>query len=597
MPDSTPPPYNPHSTPKSNRISVDMLMQAFYGAWTRFPVTVVFILLTTLWTVFYINNYDEVRNSMSENVVAALWYFCCMGLPLTLAVGLWCEYFGRDVRVPMAVAVSLLLADAIYIMVCGSELSTFWTIGRLAIATSLIVGVIFVPTRESWAWNFSNAQVGAILLATLFSCGFSIAVSIIFGTISMLFGIDDFSDTYLSILAIADGTIPSILFLHLIPRKQDVLMHEHTFTASKFQCGTAKYFFLMLTVVYMCILYVYGLKILFTWELPRGVVSWSVTGLTVAMLLTMFLLEGVRRTHPEDRMTARALRLLPVAMVPLFVLMSVGVLYRIGEYGLTASRLYVLTFNVWCYLVAAYLILAKVRRYNLVAISFAVIFLITSIFPYFNYTSLTDSIMQRELKEALVKVGFTEFPVGEKEFVEVYKGLPKRQRIDIESKVKYLDRKDDHSLLSGITEATYYSDEKSEYISGYFTRSYYDDTTDETVVNGEEQQLRFATDSEFVMLPDGYRAVLYQKWHGYNIKFNKAEGFVTINNVSFDVPVDSLMSLDPSVPFKAVTLAPRSGCNDTIYVARTINIDCNPDEWDEGRKIHYLDMTGYILIK
>ncbi|MDE6037051.1 MAG: hypothetical protein K2G05_02185, partial [Duncaniella sp.] len=75
-------------------------MQAFYGAWTRFPVTVVFILLTTLWTVFYINNYDEVRNSMSENVVAALWYFCCMGLPLTLAVGLWSEYFGRDVRVP-----------------------------------------------------------------------------------------------------------------------------------------------------------------------------------------------------------------------------------------------------------------------------------------------------------------------------------------------------------------------------------------------------------------------------------------------------------------------------------------------------------------
>ena len=99
------------------------------------------------------------------------------------------------------------------------------------------------------------------------------------------------------------------------------------------------------------------------------------------------------------------------------------------------------------------------------------------------------------------------------------------------------------------------------------------------------------------MLPDCYRAVLYQKWHGYNIKFNKAEGFVTINNVSFDVPVDSLMSLDPSAPFKAVTLAPRSGCNDTIYVARTINIDCNPYEWDEGRKIHYLDMTGYILIK
>ena len=132
-----------------------------------------------------------------------------------------------------------------------------------------------------------------------------------------------------------------------------------------------------ITVEYMAILSVYGLKILFTWELPRGVVTWSVTGLTIAVLITLFLLEGERRTHPDDSLTLRALRWLPVAMLPLFVLMSVGLLYRIGEYGLTASRLYVLTFNVWCYAVFIYMILSRTRLFTGVAISFAVVFMAT----------------------------------------------------------------------------------------------------------------------------------------------------------------------------------------------------------------------------
>ena len=592
---TTPPPYTQQPEQKTARISVDMLMQALHGAWARFPVTVVFIFLLTFWSVLFAQNSEYFYKEMSENVMGALWYFCSVGIVLSLAVSLWCECIERSVRVAMTVAIVLLLADTIYLMMCASELSVFWTIGHIAIVTSLSVAIVFMPSRDSWVWNFADAQVGAVLTALFFACGFSIAVGIIFGTISALFGIESFG-SLVSIQTVAAGTVPAIIFLHLIPRKSEIQAKEHSFAASKFQCGTAKYFFLMLTAVYMCILYIYGFKILFTWELPRGVVSLSVTGLTVAMLLTMFLLEGVRRTHPEDLMTHRALRLLPVAMIPLFVLMSVGVLYRIGQYGLTVSRLYVLTFNIWCYAVAIYLILSKVRRYNFVAISFAVVFLATSIFPYFNYTTLTDRIMRHELKEALVAIGFTEFPVKESEFVKVYNKLPKRQKIDIESKIKYLDSKKDHSLLSDITEATYYSDKESEYISGYFLYTKYD-YDDCDAIEVDVPRRSFATESQYIHVPEGYSSVLYQKWCGYNTTFNDVEGFVTIGNVSFDVPVDSLMALDPSVNFEAVTLRPRSGCTDTLFIARTIDLNWDRDDWNENRKTRQLEITGYIITK
>ncbi|MEZ3559736.1 MAG: hypothetical protein K1V86_09795, partial [Duncaniella sp.] len=59
------------------------------------------------------------------------------------------------------------------------------------------------------------------------------------------------------------------------------------------------------------------------------------------------------------------------------------------------TRLYVITFNLWCYAVFGYLSLRRTRTYNGVAISFAVVFFVTSILPYANLTDIGE-FMQRE---------------------------------------------------------------------------------------------------------------------------------------------------------------------------------------------------------
>jgi len=567
-----------------------MLVLAFRGAWHRFPVTVVYLLYTAVWCVVYtFFEIDFYNTPWSGRAVAALWYLGGVGVPLTLAVTLWCEYLERRPRIYLVAANILLIADVIY-MICGENLSNSWLVGRMAIITALVVAIIFVPSRKAWAWNFANSQVVSLLTAGVFAFAFSIAIGIIFCTIFALFSVDNFKLMFCVQEAVAI-VVPSIIFLHLVPRVEQADSLADTFRATKFQCGTAKFFFLALTVIYMAILYVYGLKILFTWELPRGVVTWSVTGLTVAVLVTLFMLEGVRRTHPDDTLTLRATRLLPVAMIPLFVLMSVGLLYRIGQYGLTASRLYVLTFNVWCYVVFAYMIVSRTRRFNGVAISFAVVFLLTSILPYANYITLSNYMMRSHLREAFVEMGFSEFPVSEEEFVTAFEKLPSSRRDDIESMMKYLDETDDHSMLEDITDATYYG-KGTTYISDYFI---FADTVvvEETV--GRVIDIALEAKSEFMDIPQGYDSARYRYCHFVNREFPKDNPEVMVDSVMFALPIDSLIRLDEKKSFSPVMLYPCSGNSDTVYVARKINIRYIKKDWSDDRKISRLELDGLIF--
>lgn len=118
-----PPPYIPDEPrTRKSKISVGMIMQAFWDTWSRFPVTMLYIAYTTVWAMIYIVSDDMLLTRDASNVICALWYFGGIGIPLTLAVSLWCEYLAYRPRVPMIVANLLLIIDTIYIMMYGADL-------------------------------------------------------------------------------------------------------------------------------------------------------------------------------------------------------------------------------------------------------------------------------------------------------------------------------------------------------------------------------------------------------------------------------------------------------------------------------------------
>lgn len=567
------------------------LAGAFDGAMRRFPVTMAYAIYLSLWAMV------EIVTDASEpqNLVMALWYLGGIGVPLTLAVKLWCEYLGRPERVPMIVANLLLWADFVYVLCCGSALGNAWTVGRGALATALGVGIVFIPSRKPMAWDFAKAQVSNLVVAACFSVCFAIATALIYATIGALFGVWNHN-----LLACIDvlgcGFVPCVIFLSRILTPAACREREGVSPLSRFECGTAKFFVLPIVAVYMTVLYVYALRILFTWELPRGVVSLSVTGLSAAVLVLLFMLEGVRRANPSDTLAAKASRLAPWLMLPLLVLMSVAVGYRIGEYGLTASRLYVVTFNIWCYCVFIYLGLSARRRLNGVALSFAVIFLATSILPWANYVNISNMMMRHSLRTMLEKAGFKDFPVSQAEFNKIFEGLTMSQRREIRSKIEYLDTRDDHSLLDGLTDFGYYRDGGLNYdLDPYENDGVVVDEVVDTEIS--ETDVRLDATKRPAPVPAGFSTVKSEKYSQYPLtEFPGGSLGIDVGDVSYILPVDSLASLGGDVVFRAVTLRPASGNADTVFVANDIEFSLVDDGAGHPR-IANLRLAGYVMTR
>ena len=53
--------------------------------------------------------------------------------------------------------------------------------------------------------------------------------------------------------------------------------------------------------------------------------------------------------------------------------MTIGIIRRFNDYGVTINRLYLITLNVWCYFVCITLILIKAKRINWIPVSFSII--------------------------------------------------------------------------------------------------------------------------------------------------------------------------------------------------------------------------------
>lgn len=175
-----------------------------------------------------------------------------------------------------------------------------------------------------------------------------------------------------------------------------------------FSAPVVRNILLIPALIYMAVLYVYGFKILVEWELPKAPIVWMVTGIVAVVLLIIFGLQGYmadkRAKEINVKIARLALRFLPMALLPLLVLMSVAIFYRIGQYGITSPRLYVATFNIWAYVAVVYLIFSRRVELSNLAATFAVIFLAVSVIPGFNYCSVDKPLHGNCGDEEVVEV-------------------------------------------------------------------------------------------------------------------------------------------------------------------------------------------------
>jgi hypothetical protein len=98
---------------------------------------------------------------------------------------------------------------------------------------------------------------------------------------------------------------------------------------------------------------------------------------------------------------------LPIVILPLLILMTVGVVRRFMDYGLTPPRLYLLTLLLWFYAVCIIMLAVPRKRFRWIFLSLAALFLLSSGHPM-NYYRLCRPVLAAKIDKMMENKVLTE---------------------------------------------------------------------------------------------------------------------------------------------------------------------------------------------
>lgn len=413
--------------------------EAFQNCLKRFPIAVIFIFVFTAYLIHFTSTGWEGE----KELLFIIGYYLSVGILLSLTLHLWSEEVkSRFWKIAVQLTVhALLIADAFLLYHYLTTESSWIEIGIAHVAAIFAVGLStfflsFLREKNDIAsWNFALNTISSYIVTQIIGLVLCAGISLLLFSLHQLFEIHISGKCYAYIYYLCNVLLALMLFLGLLPQGSD--KHNSQPHSSEFQNGIIHYLFLPLTTGYLTVLYIYAARILASWELPIGWVSWLIVALMTVCIAIQFGLYPARFKEGRrfDNWTARWM---PILILPLLLLMTIGIIRRFNDYGITLNRLYLATLNGWFYIVCIGLFIIKARRINWIPISFAIIFLLTSALPV-NYASITRNVMLNEIKAEMQRSCRAEPPLSLQQYKEWIYSLPEKQAARINGKFKYLD--------------------------------------------------------------------------------------------------------------------------------------------------------------
>ena len=241
---------------------------------------------------------------------------------------------------------------------------------------------------------------------------------------------------------ICSCTIFPILFFSGIPSIDECL--QETPALNKFQTSANKFLFLPVISLYIILLYAYIAKIIIQWEMPKGMVSYLVSASMLLMLLRVTLTLP-ERINPKPSFEKTLLKILPAACIPLVILMSVGIMRRISDYGISEDRYYITALNIFYYIIIAILLIDKIKcKSRYITIVFCSMFFILTNGPL-SALNVTHRIWMESIETALAEEGYNKFPLSKEDaqkFIDQIKAKNTPQTKTVLSRLQKLSDKD-----------------------------------------------------------------------------------------------------------------------------------------------------------
>ena len=379
-------------------LSLHNLWQSLQRVVLRFPVAVCLLTALTALICYFV----IAEPGKSETWLQCLLVFLSGGIPISLAVSLWGEEQKSKRLRWLAEGIALALWGGYSILLFytdlfpNKDLPAFY-IGNAAWFTAILLfallGSFSKEKDDLKAWHFIFSSIGALLISGIVSW---LMVGGVEGLLTGTGALFDFkpSEKLMFILMVLGAVMLfGLLFCALLP--QGERKHNTSADMPSLLRKLVSWLLLPLLGCYIVVLYAYGISILVHWELPKGLLSVLVSCVMIGYVLcfVLFYPEVTKRDTWQSRLLTRWL---PVIILPLLVLMTVGIVRRVVDYGITAPRLYVLTMLLWFYAICIVMLVAKRKRFHWIIWSFGALFLLTSGQPL-NYYCISRPILTAKI--------------------------------------------------------------------------------------------------------------------------------------------------------------------------------------------------------
>ena len=468
----------------------------------RFSAAVFFIAALTCWLLCISHNID----TGDDRLNAALTYYLSVGIPLSVMLQLWREELESHTH-RAAVQVTghtLLAADAIFLFL--NDPTAAIVIAHAAAVTTIVIAAFLISFyREpgdvpfwNFAWRAAAAFIKAQLTGMLFTCG----LELLLFSVGTLFNIDISESIYIDITIIFNVGLATLFFIGMLPA--GAAKHDQLPRTGEFLRIMVRYVFIPLVACYAAVLYVYAARILVMWQLPDGYVSWLVTALVAGCVAIEAGLYPFRQFQTKKKSDELIARWLPMLILPLLVLMTIGIARRFSDYGITVARLYIAAFNLWCYGVCITLFITRARRISWIPASFAAIFLLTSILPKFNFANITLESLRNDIETAMRETCTDTPPLSEEQYGNwINNTLPEQEGQRINDKFMYLADMYDSNVYNHLAADSIY----------FYSYKLYDDEVD--TINVGDYYGFYTTLSDGIDVPIGATRITEVAIYGY----------------------------------------------------------------------------------
>ena len=373
--------------------SLSVLINQAKETATRFPLAILASILGSFAMIRILNFIpNEHEGQYWWNVVMTL----SLALPLFISFSLFAESKGIEKAKKYLIQIIPIAFLLIYFFTLSDQ-TDFYDIGRyvlLLIAFHLLVSFSpFILAKDKTHidfWNFNQTVFLRFILSGLYTFVLYGGLAIALLSFDKLFEMNIDGKRYGQLLFFIVGIFNTWFFCSGVPKPEDTKSEVFPKGLKIF----TQYVLLPIIVIYVLILYLYLFKIIFSWNLPVGWVSYLVIGFSTAGIFSLLLIYPLVESK-EIKWVRIFSRVFFISLIPQIILLYLAIAVRTSDYGITERRYYVFVLAFWLSVTTLYYIITNFKNIKYIPFSLFLIAVLTSVGPWSAFNLSLNSQVNR----------------------------------------------------------------------------------------------------------------------------------------------------------------------------------------------------------